>query len=88
MPIKFSLFEFYFIERKLEHAAKEMQYEENSDFKAFYEMQVKVTLPEGVEIIYLEDVAKNMPADCKSKAIRSLLLPSFMLEKEAISKIR
>ena len=65
----------------LEHAAKKCNMKRILTSKRFMS-KVKVTLPEGVEVVYLENVAKNMPADCKSKAIRSLLLPSFMLEKK------
>ncbi|MCM8531760.1 MAG: AMP-binding protein, partial [Lentisphaeraceae bacterium] len=69
----------------LEHAAKKCNMKRILTSKKFMH-KVKVTLPEGVEIVYLEEVAKNMPADCKSKAIRSLLLPSFMLEKKLFPK--
>jgi acyl-[acyl-carrier-protein]-phospholipid O-acyltransferase / long-chain-fatty-acid--[acyl-carrier-protein] ligase len=69
----------------LEHAAKKCNMKRILTSKRFMH-KIKVTLPEGVEIVYLEEVAKNMPADCKSKAMRSLMVPSFILEKQLFPK--
>ena len=69
----------------LQHAADKCNMKRILTSKRFMH-KVKVSLPEGVEIVYLEEVAKNMPSDCKSKAIRSLFLPSFILERKLFPK--
>ena len=69
----------------LEHAVKKCNMKRLVTSKLFLR-KIKVTLPESLEIIYLEDIAKNMPSKFKKRAIMQYLAPAFMTEKKLFPK--
>jgi len=72
-------------EEALAHAIKKCNMKRILSSKKFMS-KVKMNLPEGVEVIFLEDLARSMPASCKRNAFLSILMPAFMTSRKLFPK--
>lgn len=71
----------------IKHALKKCNIRRILTSKIFLH-KLKITFPEDIELVYLEDLAKKIPMNCKLKAALSIAKPRFWASRQLFPKTR